>query len=278
MRYDENKSFPYPVLREGSEDYVDGAFQATLRYALSKDAQKIRVEADFITSEPAIEKLLQSKKAEFALLIDARETYFRDLITTRKRSAKREYDGGQIKGPVTLLAYIVATQDIKDYRSELFNHEYAGRSFRIESGDVIALDRPREFYVGQEVFAHIGTVFELVEEDGIAEGEIKLGLEDDKVQIRVSPEQKALLDTARGQKKTQPILLSGVYLPTLMQVLAHMSRGVGDFEDKKWYRAIISKCEIEGVELNEETDLLAVAQKLLSFPMNSLNEMHFESD
>ena len=75
MRYDEHKSFPYPVLRDGSEDYVDGAFQATLRYGLSEDAQKIRLEATFKTSEASILKLLKAKKATFALLVDARETY-----------------------------------------------------------------------------------------------------------------------------------------------------------------------------------------------------------
>lgn len=277
MRYDEYKSFPYPVLRDGSEDYVDGAFQATPVYSLSKNAEKIKLKTNFITSEPSIKKLLKVKKAKYALLVEARETYFRDLIITHKDHVTKEYSGGRIKGVVTLSPYIVAVGDIANFKSNKFNTEYAGRSFSIKKGDVIALDRPREFYVGQEVFAHIGTVFELVEEDGVAKGEIKLSLDHEKIKIRVSPDQKTMLDVARGQSKNRSILLSGVYLPALMQVLSHMSKDAAEFEDKKWHRSIKAKCDMKNIEINEETDFLSVAQKLFSFPLNSLNDMHFGS-
>lgn len=275
MRYDENKSFPYPVLREGSEDYVEGAFQTTIKYALTRDLRKIHLKASFLSSEPAIQKLLKTKKAKYCLLVESRDTYFRDLITTSKTHIEKEFAGAQIKGPVTILPYIVAVKDVKKFTSPNFNPEYSKKSFEIVSGDVLALDQPREFYVGQEVFAHIGTVFELVEEDGLKDGEIKLNLEDEKVQLRVNSDQKKKLDIARTQKKNRSILLSGIYLPALMQVLKHMSDNPAEFEEKKWFRSIKWKCDLAKIELTDDTDLLSVAQKLLAYPLKKMTEQHF---
>ena len=278
MRYDENKTFPYPVLREGSEDYIDGAFQATIQYSLTEDANKIRVMANFAVSEPSLQRFIKTNKARYAVLVDARETYFRDLIVTAKPQIHRDYGGGRIKGPVTLLPYIVATDNIKKHRSRKFNDEYAGRVFSIVKGDVLALDSQRQFYVGQEVFAHIGTVFELVEEDGLSTGQIALSLEDEKIKIRVNPAQKNLLDTARERREGRSILLAGVYMPTLMQVLNHMAEDTAEFEDLKWYRSIKAKCDMDGIEIKRGADVLAIAQRLLSNPLIALNRDHFGSD
>ena len=275
MRYDESKSFPYPVLREGSEDYLDGAFQATSKCELSEKADAIEVRVNFALGERSIKKLLKEKKVKFALLVDARETYFRDLITTFENSEVKRYTGGKIKGPVTLLAYIFAAKDIKNFRSPNFNAEYSKKSFFIEKGDVLALDLPKELYVGQEVLAHIGTVFELVGGDKLKEGELDINLEEEKVQIRVSPQQKTLLNSARGQTNMKSILYCSIYFPVLMEVLRCMSKDAAEFESKKWYRSIKAKCDLENIDVVDGMDLLAVAQRLLSYPVKTLNEQHF---
>lgn len=271
MKYDQDKSFPYPVLRPGSSDYVDGMFQATLKGELSKDAQNVKISGRFIVSEPELSKLIDSKQAEYALLVDARETYFRDLVTSPSPTISVEYDGGRISGPVSLLAYIVTTTSVSNFRSRYFNNEYGSRSFNFEPGDVIALDLPREFYVGQEVFANIGTVFDLIEEKELATGKFLLGLDGERIQIRVSPEQKLILDGARGQKAFRPILMSGLYLPVLMQVLAYMARGTEDFEGRKWFRSIQAKCDDLDIDVSPDLDFLAAAQLLLKYPLRMLN-------
>jgi hypothetical protein len=217
-------------------------------------------------------------RATYAILLESRETYFRDLITSTDARIDRQYAGGKVKGKVELLPFIVATEAVDDFRSEFFHPEFEKSRFRLGPGDVVALDSPRSFYVGQEVFAPIGSVFSLVEEDGLQAGEIRLELDNEKIQIRVSPSQKELLDNAREQKKLRPLLLNSVYLPTLMQVLSYMATGADEFRDRKWFRSIQAKCDLNEIDLSDTTDVLLVAQQLLGFPLVSLNKMYFQAE
>jgi hypothetical protein len=278
MRYDESKSFPHPVLRPGSRDYVDSAFQATVRWGLSKDTQTITIEAFCQLSEPGIKDLVQRGQATFAILLESRETYFRDLITSSDPGIQQQYDGGRVKGRVELLPFIVTTEVVQGFRSGFFNPEYGPRFFDLSPGDVLALDTPRDFFVGQEVFASISSVFQLVEEDEVQTGEIRLDLDNELIQIRVSPKQKELLDNAREQRELRPLLLNAIYLPTLMQVLAYISKEPDEFADRKWFRSIKAKCDMVEITINDGIDLLAVAQELLKYPILTLNKNYFSGE
>lgn len=275
MKYDELKMFPYPVLRPESEDYLDSAFQATVQYELTKKSSTVSIQARFSCSEDAILELIEGGAAAYSLLVDSRETFFREVITSTEETVSCQFSGGKLKGKVSVSPFILAIKDIKDFKSKGFNADYAERMFNLVNGDVLALDRPREFYVGQEVFAHIGTVFELVESDEPEEGEIRLNLECDKIQILVKPSLKTKIDQARGQIKNRPILMSGVYMPALMQVLSYMAQGGEEFEDKKWYRAIKAKCDQKEIQLDVDINTLTASQILLDFPVNVLGKHVF---
>lgn len=272
MRYDETKAFPHPVLRQSADDYLDGAFQATVKCDLNKKATRVDLSAVFLNSEKALQELIKKGDAAYALLVDSRETYFRDLITTAETKIKRSYDGGKLKGTVIISPYIVAKNDIPNFQPKNLNSEFDGLHFDIKTGDVIAVETPRELWVGYELMAPIGSVFELVEDENLSIGVIKLGLDDDKVQILVSPEQKKMIDAARGQALLRAVLLNGIYLPVLIEVLRYMAKASGDYENYSWYRAISVKCDADGIELNDDTDTLAVAQKLMKYPLNALNK------
>lgn len=104
------------------------------------------------------------------------------------------------------------------------------------------------------------------------DGEIGLNLDSQKIQILVSEKQKSLIDTARKQKKMQPIVFSSVYLPVLMQVLQTMAEGNEDYADKKWFKAINAKCIQKKINLEKGLDVLSAAQQLFFYPIKNLNK------
>ena len=271
MRYDETKAFPHPVLRQSADDYLEGAFQATVKCDLNIKATRVDLSAVFLNSEKALQELIKKGDATYALLVDSRETYYRDLITTAETTIKRSYDGGKLKGTVVISPYIVAKKDILNFRPQSLNSEFDGLHFDIKTGDVIAVETPRELWVGYELMAPIGSVFELVEDENLSKGVIKLGLDDDKVQILVSREQKEVIDAARTQAMQRAVLLNGIYLPVLIEVLRYMAKAPEEYENYSWYRAISVKCDAERIDLSEDTDTLDVAQKLMKYPLNALN-------
>jgi len=271
MKYDANKLFPYPVLRSNSDDYRSGAFQATIQYSVNKSASHVRVEADLVCSEDRILELIEEKSAVYLLMLESRETFFRSVIESGKPNLSRTFSGGKLKGRVNVSPYIVATKTIPSYNSPNLNEEYKANTFDLKKGDVLALDFPREFIVIQEMFQNIGSVFRLVKSDKIENGRFEVNLDQDKIHILVSEDQKKILDQARTQRNLQPILMSSIYFPVLMQVISVMANGKGDFDDRRWYQAIKSKCDQQTIELDDSTECLTVAQKLLNFPINRLN-------
>ncbi len=100
MKYDELKMFPYPVLRPESEDYLDSAFQATVRYELTKKSSTVSIEARFSCSEDAILELIEGGNAAYSLLVDSRETFFREVITSTEETVRRRFNRGRLKGRV----------------------------------------------------------------------------------------------------------------------------------------------------------------------------------
>jgi len=161
MRYDIAKAFPYPVLRVGSSDYLDGAFQATVRYSAQDKASTVFIETRFNCSEPSIKKLIEKGEARFAILVESRETFFSDLILTADEKIEKKYSGGLLKGNIAVSPYILSVKDIEKFNSENLNSEFKNGSIYFDEADVLAIDKPREFYVGLEIFINIGTVFEL---------------------------------------------------------------------------------------------------------------------
>ena len=71
MQFSFQKSFGYPVLRPGSDDYSSGAFQPTIiPKNVKKGEQEAQIECRFAISINEIKMLIDTGKAAFALIVD----------------------------------------------------------------------------------------------------------------------------------------------------------------------------------------------------------------
>ena len=67
MKYDAQRSFGYPVLRDNLDDYVKGNFQPSISpdKKVSGDAKNMTFDCFFNVTPVEIKKLIQEKKASF---------------------------------------------------------------------------------------------------------------------------------------------------------------------------------------------------------------------
>ena len=85
MQFSYQKSFGYPVLREGSDDYINGAFQPTVvPQNVGAGDNEVIVKCRFTLSVPEIQDLIDKKLAAFALIIDCETLFFAKFITRMK--------------------------------------------------------------------------------------------------------------------------------------------------------------------------------------------------
>lgn len=271
MRYDQWKTFPYPVLRPLSDDYLEAKLRADTVPTVWDKALSVEIKMDFTLKDAdSLRELLDAGKAEYAALLVSRDTYFRELIRSAEPTFSKVFEGGKLKGRVEVYPFILATKDIPDYVPEGIHPEFGGDPFSIENGDVIALDEATEFWVEQDYFASLNSVIELVEADDVEMGRVEVGLDSDMMQIKVNPRQKKLLDSWRGQANLRPVLFNSIYLPAVMDAIRAMSQS-SDYEDEKWHKAFTGACAGLGEEIEEGVDCLDVAQKLLKSPLEKLN-------
>ncbi len=77
MQFDPLRAFPYPVLRPGVDDYLDGEIQAAIEF--SPDEQDVTASVQVVVSAPEIIQLIKDGKASYAVVFACRDTYFRHV-------------------------------------------------------------------------------------------------------------------------------------------------------------------------------------------------------
>ena len=277
MKYFEDETFPHPVLRVRSDDYTDGAFEFAPEI-LQDDSGNVTIQIQYFLSEDSILDLINRDEARYATIVDCRETLMRQMVASNEAETQRVFGPGDLSGKVILSPFIIATKTIKDYRSQHFNPEYGDRTFDLQPGDILALERPVQFLVGPDYRAPISSIFKMVSVPELKDGDIRISFSGDKIEIQVSPEQKRIFDGARNMGSSQKAtLIAGLYTQTLMAALDVMRRSEGEYEDLKWYNSILSKCQERGIQLDGDLDIFRVAHQLLHFPVQLLNQYVFDS-
>lgn len=264
MKFDKNKAFPYPVLRPYSDDYLDVEFQATVDFAIS--GESIDASVSFALSSDEIHNEIIRGNAAFVCIVSCRDTYFREVLRTVDGKIEHKFDPGCLRGEVRVDPYIVVLKSINSFRSSDINPEFGKDSFSFTPGDVLAQDETQVFYIDRDLFKPLTSVFDLVKSESLSGGEWKVGLEEDHVQIEVSPQMKASIDSARNDKPKQVVLLNSLYYPAVIQALHRLKESAGDYEEKRWAKIIKMQLHNAGWAL-ENHEPYVLAQRLMKYPM-----------
>ena len=276
MRYDDRKAFPYPVLCPYNEDYSEGRFETQLIYELDKKGSDVRLELEHNLTQPLIKDYLASGKAQYTVIVNSRDTYFRDVLLGTNAKETLVYKRGELRGSIVVSSFITATEDIPKHKSPDFNKEFGNDGFPIKAGDVLALDEEKQFYVGVEPFQEIGTIWKLAANENIEMGSFDIRLDGESIEILLHPNQKQLLDSAKRQRDGQALIANSILLPGLMQVIREMCDPDHGYENHKWYQVMHGQCAKHDVRTDDDSlDYLKAAQKLLELPLKDLNKRPF---
>ena len=278
MRFDPAKSFPHPVLREGSSDYEGVEFQVSVELERTERTTAVALEAAFDLSDPDLLELVRKEKAEYALLVVAPQTRLRKELRSGSDTLKETFEDGELGGEVELRPFLLATADIPSFQAEHWNRDYAGRRFNIRKGAVLAADTPYRSWVDMEDEGPIGSMFQLAVDEELDEGTWTVDLSSDRIQVLVTKSDLRLLETVRAQAKTGSdwaYLMNGLYLPALIYALTEADRGDAEevYGRWRWYSSLQARLEeIEAQPLgsSETADRARGAQRLLDLPFSRL--------
>lgn len=268
MKFDRNKTFPYPVLRPFSDDYIDVEFQTNVDFT-SNDGV-VTAEISYRVSSSELIEQIKIGNAKFVSIVSCRETYFRDVLTSDAKQIVKNFDVGNLRGEVKVDSYIIAVKKIPSFSSPDINPEFGRESFAFTPGDVLAQDETAVFYIDRDLFKPVTSVFDLVKNPEYSEGEWRINLDDDHIQIVVSTAMKESIDNARNSTTMKVILLNSIYFSAAVHAIQRLKEYGSDYEEKKWGRVFYRQIHNNGLDL-VSTDAYVLAQKLMKHPLKVLN-------
>lgn len=270
------RQYPHPVLSHFSDDLVRCAFQTGLKTAVTKTTFKFDVVSK--TSSQDINSLIKNKKAAFSIHIECPTTRFRRIYKTFNEEFSFEIPSDQLDSRVQVCSFIIAAEDIPIYKNSNFHSDYGDMTFKVQKGDVLAVDRDRSFDADKNIdpLKRIPSIFQVQKNNAENPASFDLDLNGHKVVILLSPEIYDQYKFLSQVQDLQATISSMLILPALIDLLERIKPGAGGndsmgYEDLRWYRVLKSKLKELGINIESANSFtessLVTAQKLIGEPL-----------
>lgn len=267
--------YPHPVQAHFSDDLIGCMFQVTPQVLPGKHAYKFSVVAK--TSSIDLVELIKNHKARYALHIECATTRFRKLITSFEEEFHEEIPAERLEGRVEMCSFVIAAEDIENYKNRNFHPDYSGASFTVSKGDVLAVGLDRHFDANKDIdpLQNISSIFKVKVNHNNNEP-VEIELLGENIVILLAQQNFDVYAELRGDADLHPILASMIILPAMIHVLEAIKADIEQEEnslvDRRWYRVIHRKLLDKGYkpddpQMWEDESSLVLAQKLIGDPL-----------
>ncbi len=273
MRFDPGKAWPYPVLRPTScgDDYPQAEFEVEIDIQRVKGSTAIELSAEFQLSDRSLLQLVKQCKARFALLVKASKTHYRQMLESNQPHIKHSFTAGELSGRVEFAPFLICTEALRGFQAGGWHADFAGRSFDIPAGAVLATDEPKDYWVDTADEAPLGSIFGHKSRAELPDGRWELELGEDHVWIVMSNANAAQYERARKRANNRAegqYLMNGLYLPALLAVLQEVDQHPEQYQDCRWFASLDQRLESVGCQTlgPEGSNRWVDAQKVLDAP------------
>lgn len=266
-------SFPQPVLRPADfeSSYLNSDFKFDLELEVHTTPHKLNISCEILHDD--IVQLIQQNKAKLALAVHCKDTYLYEIKTlSLKKQQQITLSENDVFGNVYFTLVVIATKDISGFSPDHLEPAFAGLSFDIRKGDVLAVsDEVQKFYSIPPIRLNEG-IFQLKLQPDLHEDAFEISLEEQKIHIGVGASLNNKIQQNMASKSGQLKNISSIYFPALIDVLYQAK--AENYEGKAWFEAIAGAMKSHGTDINTDPwDPLQEAQKLLQSPYMTLLDM-----
>ncbi len=270
MRIKDSASFPHPVLSKQTLDYGGLSLTVELDIEESPDVGNLFLNGTLGIDDTEILELVRRGDANAGIMVTCRDTYYDHFHVTGTEQFRLDLSGGKLRGRTNIRAVVVAATDRIGLASSFIDPEFPMDSRFADAGDIIASSEEFAYEVGLEKLAPLESIFRLKLLPDVPEGEFQINLEGESIDILASADLHGMLSIVRDSR-ARDVLLSSLYLPTLMSVLEAMKED-GQYEGKRWHTVMAARCSAAGIDI-ANCDLAQAAQRLLDRPLRAIGKV-----
>ena len=185
------RMFPYPLLAPWTDDYEEpSSFGVEVPEAILNNGRKIKVELAFQLFSVALDRLINSNEAGYAVEVSCPRTFARTTHMTDERQTL-VLDASEYDEELLLTPYLVSKGDIDgftsvEHASEWRTHRPGG--FSVPTAGILAVGHTTRITLED---SSVNSVIDLVSNSRIPNGSFTIELDDDRIKIHVpEPEKK----------------------------------------------------------------------------------------
>lgn len=272
MKIRNSRMFSHPVLSSMYDDYNDCTFGIDVE--AKKTNKKLMITIKPIIKSNSIIYLLNNDLAEIVVHFECGRTRFREIKKLKLEENYFEFPGATLNDNLQVVAFIVASKNIANYRSKEFNEDYGDVSFNIEKGSIMGISNQLDIPVPKNIYdlSSVDSIVSIVTNDDEKEC-MTIDLSDTKIWVKLPSE---VYIGYSGMGKTisnyTPILHSMFVIPALTYALDYIKNIEWmDVENYLWFKVIKKKCEEKygsfDKNLIETKTSIRIAQELIDSPI-----------
>lgn len=267
-----NRLFPYPVLCDETDDYVNGELSVTID--ISEGISDINFKFDIELGNKEMLDLIRMGYAKYVIHLECTSTAFRKALKTDINEISYSLPKDRVNNEVTVLVMIVAQRKIDNFFSIDLNEDYKGENITFEKASILAYRNLSKIYISKnyEELSGNDSLFSVVKIKNIDKDEekpITFDLNGDRVKILVD---EVSYDAYIRFQHNSPIAMSLLVLPAVAYMIGELQKDYDSFENKMWYLKMkqyyksIGKDFIEDV-IDSGRNAIELAQEMLKYPI-----------
>jgi len=270
----ENRLFPYPVLCDDNDDYVNCHFSVNVK--MTEDLNDICLKFEVELDNEELLSLIRNGSACFLIHLECTSTSYRTTVKNAGTIFECKIPKSKVNKEVALVGMIVADENINGYYSKKFNEDY-DEKINFDKGAILAYKNLPKLviYKNYEELASDSAFFTMVSKTNEQNNDepISFDLSGEKIKIFVDSHIYNEYIKFSTNSTMKPIMISMFVLPALIYMIDEVRfSGSEPYNSNYWYQKIKHSCELQGSNfeediINSDTSSVELAQKILKFPI-----------
>ncbi len=281
-----DRLFPYPVLCEDTDDYIEGSFHASVEL-VNQDVNSTDIKFHIELNNPGLNSLISRGQAKYAVHLECSNTAFRTVITSFSNIIPYRLMNKNVNGDIAVLVMVVAEEKIPFYKNPALNEDYSDVDLVIERASILAYEnlQPIIIHKNYEELGERDSLFTIVREnmmDSNEERPIWFSAEGEKIQIFVNEDVYSAYTNYCNNITMRPFVLSVLVMPALTYVMELLRKNEEDIDSYKkyhWFMKLEKYYRLDNKDFIEdivfgEGFISDIVQEMLKFPLsNTITEI-----
>lgn len=268
--------YTYPVLSNEKDDYVNSTIKVEAKHAMS-GVNTLELDFDIEMNCDVLKNMINNGQAAYIIHLECSTTAFRTAIKSQIPHIHKEIPISRLNGNVEMVAFIIATENIKHFKSKDWNEDFGDIDFNLEKGSVLAYENLNELNITKdyEEFSNASSIFMVYKRITDEIKPIDVELEGHKIRIGLGSDEYKIYTRFYKRSEMQPILNSMIILPALVYVFEELKQqgGIEQYRNRKWYESLEQAYIKRGINLedeilSEDKKSIVLAQEAMDFPIN----------